>query len=154
MEMEISVLTSILTWIPRKKLTYRLDPPYWETFIIRNITFPEWLNQKNSGNCNALFFTGKTQKNVASWTVIVYGLFKETNNFRGKGYFSIFSLLLLVKWHQCDLLISAGDHLFNTHAKFSEKQTLLNPWHANVRVRKRGVKNGSFSKNFGYEINE
>ena len=36
MEMEISVLISRLTWIPWKKLTHCLDPPYWGIFSQEN----------------------------------------------------------------------------------------------------------------------
>ena len=58
MEMEISVLISRLTWIPWKKLTHCLDPPYWGIFKVRNTDLQFWSpgkgEQKNSANCKAI----------------------------------------------------------------------------------------------------
>ena len=41
-EMEISILISILTWIPRKNWTHHLDPPYGDIFKIWKTDLQFW----------------------------------------------------------------------------------------------------------------
>ena len=62
MEIDISVLISILTWIPQKSWTHGLNPPYWEIFKIRNTNIQERLNEKNLNSCKAICFTSKRKK--------------------------------------------------------------------------------------------
>ena len=70
-EIEISIPISVLTWIPWKKLSSPLDPPYCEIFKIRNTDLefgsPRYVwhkhkNKKNTSNCKALCLSRKCKK--------------------------------------------------------------------------------------------
>ena len=77
MEMRISILISILTWISQKNL--RLGSPYWKIFKIRNTNLQFWnpahgwqknkkknkkkkKKKRNTGNCKALCVSRNRKK--------------------------------------------------------------------------------------------